>query len=58
MWGSKAQEFEFPYTVCYREWVHVLSSEDVRNEVYSLKDVLIPTIGAATIYPGNRVADR
>jgi hypothetical protein len=36
----------------------VLSLKDVRDGVYSLKDVVIPILGATTIYPENRVADR
>ena len=45
------------YDTC-REWVHVLSSEDVLSKVYSLQDVVLPVIGSRTIFPENRVAKR
>lgn len=41
-----------------REWVHVLSSEDVQNHKYSLKDVVLPVVGTNTIFPQNTVAER
>ena len=41
-----------------REWVHVLSSEDVQRKVYTLRDIVLPVVGTTTIFPENRVGER
>ncbi len=42
----------------YREYVHVLTQQDVESEKYSLDDVILPVLGTTTIFPANSVADR
>lgn len=42
----------------YREWVHVLTRQDLEQERYGLEDVVLPIMGSSTIFPDNAVADR
>ena len=41
-----------------RELVHVVSSEDMERQAYSLEDVVLPVLGTSILYPHNRVADK
>ena len=41
-----------------REWVHVLTRQDLESETYSVEDVVLPVIGTSTIFPANSVADK
>ena len=42
----------------HRDVVHVLTPEDISSGIYSMKDIVLPTIGTATVLPGNKTADR
>ena len=41
-----------------RDAVYMLTSADIESGQYSLRDVVLPTVGTATILPGNRTADK
>lgn len=41
-----------------RDAVYMLTEEDIQSGKYSVRDIVLPTVGTATILPGNKVADR
>ena len=42
----------------HREAVHMVTSLDISNGKYSMRDIVLPTPGTATILLRNKVADR
>ena len=38
--------------------MHILTSADVDSGLYSIRDIVLPAVGTATVFPGNKVADR
>ncbi len=47
-----------PSPVTIRDNIHILTSEDVASQRYSIGDVILPSLGTGTIFPENQVADR
>lgn len=44
--------------LAHRDWVHVLTAQDIAEKSYGLEDVVLPVMGYSIIYPHNKVADR
>ena len=42
----------------FRDAVYMLTSADIDSGQYSVRDVVLPTVGTATVLPGNILADK
>ena len=55
---SHDQPVTSPCPTLDRDAVYMLTSADIESGQYSLRDVVLPTVGMATVLPGNRTADK